>query len=79
MRCDTSRAGDERNRVRSESAREAASIDERIAAAWSRHPRRFFIDSAQEFTIKAGRALELIGAEVPALDAREQRTIEPRV
>ncbi len=72
LRTPTAEGGyNHQNRVRSESAREAASIDERIAAAWSRHPRRFFIDNDKEFMVKAGRALELIGAEVPALGARE--------
>jgi len=57
---------DHSNGVRSESAQEAARIDERIAAAWSRHPRRFFINSEKEFIAKAAHALELISAEVPA-------------
>jgi predicted ATPase len=52
------------NRLRFESAREAALIDERIAAAWCGHPRRFFIDSEREFMLKAAHALELIGSEI---------------
>lgn len=54
------------NRVRVESAEEAALIDERIAAAWSPHPRRFFIESDRSFIAKAARALELILAETAA-------------
>ena len=50
-------------RFRSESAEEAARIDERIAAAWRRHPRRFFIESEKDFMAKAAHALELISAE----------------
>jgi predicted ATPase len=55
---------DHSNRIRSESAREAARIDEQIAVAWYRHPRRFFIDSEHDFMAKAAHALELITAEV---------------
>ncbi len=55
---------DHKNRVRSESAEEAARIDERIAVAWSRHPHRFFVDREGEFMLKAAHALELIGAEI---------------
>ncbi len=57
-----------RNGVRVESAEEAARIDERIAAAWSRHPRRFFIESDRSFIAKAARALELILAETAERD-----------
>ncbi len=57
------------NRVRVESAEEAARIDERIAVAWSRHPRRFFIESEKSFIAKAARALELILAETPVPSA----------
>lgn len=52
------------NRVRSEGADEAAQIDARIASAWNLHPRRFFIDSENDFLTKAAHALELISAEV---------------
>jgi hypothetical protein len=52
------------NRVRSEGADEAAQIDARIASAWDLHPRRFFIDSENDFLTKAAHALELISAEV---------------
>jgi predicted ATPase len=51
------------NRVRSESAEEAARIDARIAAAWSSHPRRFFVDSEREFMAKATHALALVITE----------------
>jgi predicted ATPase len=52
------------NRIRSEGADEAALIDARIAAAWSTHPRRFFIDSEKDFLTKAAHAMELIAAEL---------------
>lgn len=54
------------NPLRIESAEEAAAIDERIAEAWSGHPRRFFIDNSQEFLSKAASAIELIRQEVPS-------------
>jgi predicted ATPase len=52
--------------LRIESAAEAAQIDARIAAAWSVHPRRFVIDSDDDFVSKLHRALDLVRAEVPA-------------
>lgn len=54
------------NRVRTESAIEAAELDERIAAAWQGHPNRIFVDSAQDFLSKAARVLDLIRAALPA-------------
>jgi predicted ATPase len=54
------------NPLRTESAAEAAAIDQRILDAWARHPRRFVIESSVDFISKASRALELLRAEVPA-------------
>jgi predicted ATPase len=51
---------------RIESAAEAALIDTQIDAAWSGHPRRFTIDSDDDFVAKLHRGLDLIRAEVPA-------------
>ncbi len=51
---------------RIESATEAAQIDARIDVAWSGHPRRFVIDSDDDFVAKLHRALDLLRAEVPA-------------
>jgi len=53
------------NPVRTESALEAALVDERIAQAWSRHPRRLFVENAPDFVEKLARALALIREEVP--------------
>lgn len=53
------------NPLRVESAFEADEIDRRIAAAWAGHPRRYAVDSASEFPIKASHALELIRAQLP--------------
>lgn len=54
-----------RNPVRTESALEAARIDERIARAWSEHPRRCFVENAHDFVEKLARAVALIRDEVP--------------
>jgi predicted ATPase len=61
----TERGYDHRNPLRVESASEAARLDERIAAAWSRHPRRFFVESADDFLDKLAAAVSLIRNEVP--------------
>jgi predicted ATPase len=54
------------NQFRIESAAEAALLDAQINAAWSGHPRRFVIDSDDDFVSKLHRALDLVRAEVPA-------------
>lgn len=53
------------NPVRIEAAREAALIDDKIALAWSGHPRRSFIESADDFLNKAARAMALVREELP--------------
>ena len=53
------------NPVRTETAVEASALDERILAAWSEHPRRVVIDSADDFMSKLAQALAAIRAEVP--------------
>jgi hypothetical protein len=57
--------GYHRDGARIESAAEAAAIDARIVAAWSRHPRRHSVPSAQHFLDKARRVIEIIQAELP--------------
>lgn len=54
------------NALRVESAEQAAELDRRILAAWASHPRRYVIDSDDDFLVKAARALELVRAELPA-------------
>ena len=56
---------DHRNPLRLESAAEASLIDERIAALWDAHPRRFTIEATADFLGKASRALAILRAEVP--------------
>jgi predicted ATPase len=53
------------NPLRVESAEEAAAIDERIAAVWAAHPRRFVVDATRDFLGKARRALAVLREEVP--------------
>ena len=71
------------NPLRTESAEAAAEIDGRIIQAWSRHPRRFIVESSTDFLDKAARALALLRDElpeccrrhvIPSIDARERRT-----
>ena len=53
------------NPVRTETAKQAARIDERIARAWDGHPNRIFVESTNDFLEKARKAIELIRNEVP--------------
>lgn len=54
-----------RNPLRTESASEAAAIDERIVAAWAGHPRCSVVESTHSFLDKAEQAIELIRLELP--------------
>lgn len=54
-----------RNPLRTESASEAALIDERIAEAWAGHPRRVFVESTTDFFEKALRTVEALRTELP--------------
>jgi hypothetical protein len=56
---------DHANPLRIENAREAKAIDARIERAWSRHPRRSFVENEADFLHKVARAVALIRAEVP--------------
>jgi predicted ATPase len=53
------------NPLRIESAEEAARLDGRIAELWSAHPRRFFVESEEDFFHKLMRALEIVRELVP--------------
>lgn len=53
------------NPLRVESAAEASVVDERIAAAWARHPRRFVVAASPDFLTKAAQAIEILRAELP--------------
>ena len=56
---------DHSNPLRTESASEAAAIDERIMKAWELHPKRAVVEESVEFMAKAARALEILRAELP--------------
>jgi predicted ATPase len=53
------------NPLRIESALEARSIDDKIMQAWAQHPRRFIVEPAENFLVKAARTLELLRGELP--------------
>jgi predicted ATPase len=53
------------NPLRTETAAEASAVDERILAAWSRHPHRAVIDPTPDFLLKVSRAIELLKAQMP--------------
>lgn len=53
------------NPVRIESAEQAALIDERIAEVWKDHPRRFIVESENDFLEKVIMTMKLIKEELP--------------
>ena len=62
------------NPLRIESIEEAAAIDERIGQQWGGHPRRFFVESREDFLTKASHALALLRNEVPECCRHHVRT-----
>jgi predicted ATPase len=52
------------NLLRTESAQQARAVDERIHQLWSGHPRLTIINSADDFLVKANRALAAIQKEL---------------
>ena len=55
----------QRNPLRVETPEQAHAIDQRIALAWARHPRRFEIPATHDFMAKARRAVDIVRAELP--------------
>ena len=53
------------NVLRVEPAVVAVEIDRRIEEAWHGHPRRFFVDSREDFLVKAAEALRVLRDELP--------------
>jgi hypothetical protein len=53
------------DRIRVESARQAAGLDHRILDAWAGHTRRTVVASSPDFGAKASEALELIRSHLP--------------
>lgn len=66
------------NPLRVENALDAAAIDARIALAWEHHPRRFVVDAAPDFLVKATQALEVLKAEMPECCRRHLTVGVPR-
>lgn len=56
---------DHSNKLRIESAVEARALDDKIAAAWASHPRRFEIAATSSFLDKAARTIEILRGELP--------------
>ena len=54
------------NPVRTESAAQAMALDAGIVEAWTGHPRRFLVESSDDFLDKLARVIGLIREEVPA-------------
>ena len=53
------------NPLRTESAADAAAVDDRIRQVWGRHPRVLIVDSTPDFLAKAARVLDLLRQEMP--------------
>lgn len=53
------------NPARIETAAEAVAIDGRIVAAWEGHPRRYVVESREDFMHKALAAIEIVKRELP--------------
>jgi hypothetical protein len=58
--------GYEKNRIRRESVSQARAIDQRIARAWSGHPRVLTVRAQAGFLDKLARAIELLRGELPS-------------
>ena len=50
--------------LRTETAAEAAAIDEQIGDAWHGHPRRYVVEPSADFLDKAARTLEILRGEI---------------
>lgn len=53
------------NPLRTESAAMAAQVDARLALAWASHPRRFIVESSDDFLDKVTRAVSILKQELP--------------
>lgn len=53
------------NPIRIETLEEAADADDRILAAWSRHPNRVVIDATPDFLQKVSRTIDVLRAQLP--------------
>ena len=53
------------NPLRLESAAQASFVDDRLIGVWARHPRRFIVEPAPDFLVKAKRVLDILRAQLP--------------
>ena len=53
------------NPLRVESATEASRVDDRLIDVWSSHPRRFIVEPAPDFLVKASRVLDILRRQLP--------------
>ena len=61
----TLRGYNHQNPLRTESAEDAAAIDQRIEQVWAQHPNRHLIESSLYFLDKAARALQALHEQLP--------------
>jgi len=66
MRTPSAAHGYTANSLRVETASEAAALDEKILAAWARHPRRVIVESEPDFLSKLHRTIALVREQLPA-------------
>lgn len=53
------------NPVRIETVKQALEIDKKIEKVWEQHPRRFFVESGDNFLEKVQEALKILSNEIP--------------
>lgn len=53
------------NPIRTESATEAAEVDSKLEAVWRRHPKRFLVESNENFLAKAKETIKILNNELP--------------
>jgi len=67
------------DRIRVESARQAAALDQRILEAWAGHTSRTVVSASTDFGAKATEALELIRSQLPPCCLAHQVPDEKRL
>lgn len=77
LRTPTERGGYHRNHIRTESAIEAAAIDERLTAAWEGHPNLWVVENTTDFLSKADRALAWLREQIPGCCRPPVRSLPP--
>jgi predicted ATPase len=62
----------QQNPLRTESAAMAAEVDARLVLAWATHPRRFMVESSDDFLDKVTRAVSILREELPECCRRHE-------